>query len=622
MASASAKPSSPSETATPLALQQGNGSHCVTTALLKHVPETRALRDHIQQRCEEVAAQLDKSHPLTKEQLKRAARATLDALALPESYLGWTMVMLASAFWRDQVAAVPAARRLFLLPHCLRDTAICPATYNELGLGCRQCGACSIGDFRLLAQQQGYHVLIAEGSPIVMKIILSGEVDALVGVACLNVLEKALDKILLAGIPCAAVPLLSSNCEASEVDEDRVRELVLLEHAPATSATTTYVHLMRAAAGLFDVEQLERLVPPVRGGPRLRDLNGQGIAALDPIAATEVMAYDFLARGGKYSRPFITLAVHDALTGGKGTQRDGAAHVAALPTAILRAAMSIETFHKASLVHDDIEDDDLYRYGEPTLHRRYGTPTAINVGDYLIGMGYRLVSREARTLGPETVSDILDILADAHTRLSEGQGAELLWRDSRDKRLLPLDALKIYALKTAPAFEAAILSGIRLAGPAAAYVDPVKQFARHLGVAFQILNDLQDWCGDEHNKLSRGGDILAGRPTVLWALALAGLDPPRQDELERQLRDARLSQQQRIAAVRRLYRQAGVFDKALRLIDKYEQRAQQTADQLHPPALRRLLHYLVQVVLERSIDFELRLADTTEAATEGGSITT
>ena len=109
--------------------------------------------------------------------------------------------------------------------------------------------------------------------------------------------------------------------------------------------------------------------------------------------------------------------------------------------------MSIETFHKASLVHDDIEDNDAFRYGDETVHRRYGMATAINVGDYLIGMGYRLVSRESRTLGPEAVSDILDCLADAHTKLSEGQGAELLWRDSLDKRLKPIDALKIYALE-------------------------------------------------------------------------------------------------------------------------------------------------------------------------------
>ena len=70
---------------------------------------------------------------------------------------------------------------------------------------------------------------------------------------------------------------------------------------------------------------------------------------------------------------------------------DGADVVANYPDAIRRAAMSIETFHKASLVHDDIQDGDRYRYGADSLHVKYGVPTAINIGDYLIGLGYRLV---------------------------------------------------------------------------------------------------------------------------------------------------------------------------------------------------------------------------------------
>ncbi len=264
--------------------------------------------------------------------------------------------------------------------------------------------------------------------------------------------------------------------------------------------------------------------------------------------------------------------------------------------------MSIETFHKASLVHDDIEDDDAFRYGAATIHRRFGTPTAINVGDYLIGMGYRLVSRESKTLGAEVVSEVLDCLADAHTKLSEGQGAELLWRDSHDKRLKPIDALKIYALKTAPAFEAAILAGIRLAGPLQEYVTPIKQYARNLGVAFQILNDLNDWRGDQHNKLSTGGDILGGRPTILWALALEGLDAPRQEQLHKLVDDSDQHADDRIARVRQLYQEAEVFDKACRLVDKYEQRAREIADQLQPAPLKRLLGYLIEAVLDRPDD--------------------
>jgi geranylgeranyl pyrophosphate synthase len=501
------------------------------TSHLKDVPPTKVQREELRAKCAAVAARLDKSMPLAKDDMERLVREILDFMGLPESYLGWTMVVFATEFWRDQVAAIPPERRLFLLPHCLKHAEGCPADYDEFGLECKECGACSIADFRTIADDMGYKVLVAEGSPVVLKIIVSGYVDAIVGVACLNVLEKAIDKILLAGIPCMAVPLLSSDCRNTSVDEDWVSEMVALQAEAPAQQTRTYVHLLRTASRMFDADELDRLVPRARGGPRLAEMNGQGIGGLDPIAGTEALAYDFLSRGGKHSRPFITLAVYDALTGGKATCADGQADADAISDAVRRAAMSIETFHKASLVHDDIEDDDAFRYGEDTMHRRYGIPTAINVGDYLIGMGYRLVSRESRTLGADVVADILDNLADAHIKLSEGQGSELLWRDAKNKRLKPIDALKIYALKTSPAFEAALYAGVRLAGPADDYVQPIRQFSRNMGVAFQILNDLKDWKGDSDNKLSAGGDILGGRPTVLLALALQHLPPAEQEEL-------------------------------------------------------------------------------------------
>ena len=556
------------------------------------------MREQIRHGCSEAVGRLDKSHALRADQMEQIAAAVLAQSSLPTGYLGWTMVMLASEFWRDQVAALAPSRRLLLLPHCLKHPAGCPAGYDEYGLECRKCGACSIADFRSAAESMGYKVLVAEGSPIVLKIIVSGQVDAIVGVACLNVLEKAIDKILVAGIPCMAVPLLSSNCRSTSVDEDWVFEMIHARRQGGGQQTRSYVHLMRSAAGLFAPAQLERLSPRLRRGEVPSPINGQGLGAVDPIAATAAIAYDFLAKGGKHSRPFITLAVYDALTGGQGTSCNGAAHVAGFPDAVKRTAMSIETFHKASLVHDDIEDDDPFRYGEPAMHRRFGTATAINIGDYLIGLGYRLVSREAPSLGPDVVADILDCLADAHTRLSEGQGAELLWRDRREKRLKPIDAMKIYALKTAPAFEAALYCGARLAGPAEHYREPLRRFARYLGVAFQILNDLDDWTDDRQNKMVAGRDLLDGRPTLLWALALENLPAEQLDDLLATGR-GRENDSLRLQRAARLYREAGIFDQARRLIDKNRTRAEQVADQVQPAPLRRLLHYLIDVVLER-----------------------
>lgn len=221
---------------------------------------------------------------------------------------------------------------------------------------------------------------------------------------------------------------------------------------PASGTQTrSYVHLLRTANDMSK-PTVDRLVIRQRGSkpiPSDAAENGDPLGGNDPIAATEALAFDFVQRGGKYSRPFITLAAYDAMTGGQGTTNVGPERITKFTDAVRRAAVSIEMFHKASLVHDDIEDDDGFRYGQPTMHRRFGLPTAINVGDYMIGLGYRLVSRETATLGPGCAADILDCLANAHIRLAEGQGAELLSRNAGNRRLTPLDALKIYALKTA-----------------------------------------------------------------------------------------------------------------------------------------------------------------------------
>ena len=571
------------------------------TAHLKDVPASLDLRTELRDFCETVAAGLDKSRPLSKDEMESLCRKMLAEKGQPEGYLGWMMVMFASAFWREQIESIPPSRRLFLLPHCLKHAEGCPADYDEFGLDCKTCGACSIADFRGMAEEMGYKVLVAEGSPIVLKIIVSGYVDAIVGVACLNVLEKAIDKILLAGIPCMAVPLLSSDCRNTSVDEKWVLDMIQVPHREARSATRSYVHLMRAASRLFEPDELERLAPRSRGAQRVVGGDPRSLLS-DPIGATEAIAYDFLSKGGKHSRPFITLAVYDAMTGGQATLPGGEQVVASWPDGVKRTAMSIDTFHKASLVHDDIEDGDRFRYGEEAVHERFGVPTAINVGDYLVGLGYRLVSRETRGLGADVVADVLDLLADAHQRLSEGQGAELVWRDGGDKRLKPIDALKIYALKTSPAFEAALFCGLRLAGEITSYLEPIRTFARNLGVAFQILNDLKDWIGDTDNKLSAGGDLAGGRPTVLWALALEGSTEAHRQELLELIEDRTRPLEQRMNRLRHLYLEADVFEKAERLVDKHEQRCVAIADEIQPEGLSRLLRYLVDVVLERPAD--------------------
>lgn len=556
------------------------------TAHIKVVPETREMRDKVRDKARELAVRLDRARGFTRDELRALAEALLADMGLGSQYSGFAAVCIANEFWRDQVQAIPFNRRLLLLPHCLKHAEGCPADYDEFGLDCRKCGACSVADFKTRAEDLGYKVLVSEGTPIVLKIIVSGHVDAIVGVACLNVLERAFDKILLAGVPCVATPLLSSNCKSTSVDEDWVMDMIQLETPPAAVKTRSFMPLLREANSLCSQPELSRLAP----GPR------EGMPSSDPLRAHEEIAYSWMAQGGKRSRPFITLAAYDAMLGGKATRGEPYE----LPDSVRRAALAIEAFHKASLIHDDIEDGDAYRYGMETLHRRHGVGPAINIGDYLVGWGYRLLARDRQTVGPLAAADLLARFSDAHVKLAEGQGAELLWRQGPEKALKPIDALRIYALKTAPAFEAALGAGIRLAGEHPELEKAVTEFGKNLGIAFQILNDLKDFEADGDNKVIAGQDVLASRPTVLLALALEALSAESRAELLALVSGAEAAEADRVGRVKYLYDLAGVFDKARRLVDKFRAKAEDIADTVAPEELRHLLLYLVDSVLDSS----------------------
>ncbi len=562
-----------------------------STTHLKAVPETLELREKVKVAAEGYARTLDRSRAFTRNELEHHGRTLLEQMGLPEKFLGFSMVMVGNFFWKQQFLAIPFNRRMLLLPHCLKHAEGCPAEYTQFGLDCERCGACSIADYKVRAEQLGYKVLVAEGSPVVLKIIVSGYIDGILGVACLNVLEKAIDKVLIAGVPSYAVPLHSGDCLNTTLDEAWVWDVLDKYEPLPEKPTTSYVPIMRASARMFE-DDFERLLPRVRTKDESRRSS--------PVAFTENVAYDWLSKGGKRFRPFITLAAWHAASG-KGALTTGDA-TPEVPDAVARVAMAIEAFHKASLVHDDIQDDDQYRYGRETLHRQHGSGHAINIGDYLIGLGYRFI-HAARDLSPDVAIDVLNSMSTAHIRLCDGQGAEMAFQKSPDWNLTPLDALQIYSLKTSPAFEAALYAGLRMAGHPLATTDLVPQFCRHVGVAFQVLNDLKDWQGDTDNKLVAGQDALALRPTVLLAMALKDADEQQKADLKEILSEmpGRSSNHKRVDRLREIFRACDVFEKAEMLVERSREKAESLVEDIEDEQVRNLLHFFIETVLAKDL---------------------
>ena len=228
----------------------------------------------------------------------------------------------------------------------------------------------------------------------------------------------------------------------------------------------------------------------------------------DGSISVEEVALDWLREGGKRLRPFVTLAACAVASHGAAILDCGDRTGEKIAQPIRRISLAIEALHKASLVHDDIEDGDEFRYGRLTLHRVHGVGQAINAGDYLIGLGYRLIAGEAGSLGAECTGDILSRLSHAHLELCRGQGAELAWQNRPQDAHRPADLLTVYALKTAPAFEVALYAGLRAAG-IAVEAGTLRRFSTFVGEGFQIRNDLDDWNEDGRNKRKRGLDAHA-----------------------------------------------------------------------------------------------------------------
>jgi geranylgeranyl diphosphate synthase, type II len=520
-----------------------------------NIPQTRGEREALKAAARAYVAEVRPVPPVPADDLREHADRLLAAEGLPGIYREYAAVLVCNEMWRDELAGIPYERRLLLMPKCLRVEEKCPAPFDEFGLLCKRCGLCSIQDLQEEAERLGYAVLVAEGSAIVMSIIETGKIEAIVGVSCLSVLERAFPYMEAAAIPGIAIPLLQDDCIDTAVDLEWVWDVIHL-----TSDDRTYRMDLEAIRqevdGWFLPAELDAFLGPAE-------------------SITEALARDWLARAGKRWRPFLTVCAWRALTADPDLP---------VPPGLRRAAIAVECFHKASLVHDDIEDDDDTRYGEDALHAAHGVPVALNVGDLLIGEGYRLLADCGAP--PAAAVAMIRAAAEGHRTLSLGQGAELSW--ARDpKPLSSLQVLDIFRQKTAPAFEVALAVGTLYAGSPDDVGEALARYSEALGIAYQIRDDIQDLAGS-------AGDVCGGRPSLPLAVGLergrahdehaAVLGPAwRREATSDEARDAVLHA---LAAL-------NVQDRCDALLQGYKEQAIRALADIEHPSLKGLLRRVV-----------------------------
>ena len=240
-----------------------------------------------------------------------------------------------------------------------------------------------------------------------------------------------------------------------------------------------------------------------------------------PLRVYDAMRYSLRA-GGKRLRPILTLAAAETVAGSMATDR---AVERALP-----AACAIEFIHTYSLIHDDLPamDDDSLRRGRPTNHVVYGEGMAILAGDGLLTEAFHLMAREPDdpALSETKLRAIAIVAAAAGARgMVGGQAIDLLAvgsASSFDESSLQ----DMHARKTGALIRAAATVGAIMGGAADAVVRAVEEFGQHIGLAFQIVDDILDVEGEAaHLGKTAGKDVKAGKPTYP---AVLGVEPSRQ----------------------------------------------------------------------------------------------
>ncbi len=381
--------------------------------------------------------------PLSMDDLSSLADGMIKEHLLDPEIKGWMMVEINNCVWQETVSSVPYEKRILLLPKCLSNSSKCEAEVDELGLLCHKCNRCSIPDLQDKADSLGMMSLVAEGFTSVIGLIENRVVDVVIGVSCLESLEKAFPLLINNAVPGLAIPLNKAGCKDTDVDLNYVSSLMsMLSDTEVT--LLDYNHLKSTIREWFSTDNLKRLLSPA-------------------MEQTSQISVDWLGGDGKRWRPY----------------------------------------------HDDIQDNDSERYGKQTVNSAYGVPVAINVGDMLLGEGYRLLV-ETGTM------ELIKVASEAHIALCKGQGMELEW--SLSPRSLTMDfVIDIFCNKTVPAFDVSLIMGIICSGDDLALRGVLHTYSRALGIAYQLLDDIEDFETDQPVEL---------RPSsVLAALCEQSADP-------------------------------------------------------------------------------------------------
>ena len=294
----------------------------------------------------------------------------------------------------------------------------------------------------------------------------------------------------------------------------------------------------------------------------------------DVLLIRQVAEY-IIGGGGKRLRPILVV-----LSAGAFGYRGAHHH---------ELAAVIEFIHTATLLHDDVVDESSLRRGQPTANSLFGNAASVLVGDFVYSRAFQMMVQAGDMR-------ILEVLAEATNVIAEGEVLQLM--NCRNPDIDEQGYLKVIRRKTAKLFEAATRIGAILGGADAAQEAAMATYGAHLGTAFQLIDDVLDYSGD--NALigkNVGDDLAEGKATLPLIYAIKHGTPAQAETVRHAIREGGIGD---LDAVRAASEQTGALDYARRQA-RDESRAACEALAVAPDSIhRRHLYELAEFAVTRS----------------------
>ncbi len=288
-----------------------------------------------------------------------------------------------------------------------------------------------------------------------------------------------------------------------------------------------------------------------------------------------------LEHGGKKLRPMLSLLSARALSSGDGP----------LPEDSIRYAAAVELLHNATLLHDDVADRSDIRRGAPTVMSLLGGTAAVLVGDFwLVRAVDEVLSAESRRL------EVIELFSKTLSDLAEGEMFQLQKAGSDDTT--EEDYLRIIYCKTASLFVTSCVAAAKSVDASPQDEEIMRRYAKALGIAFQIQDDILDYAGGDLGK-PVGQDLRERKITMPLLGALRSADEKTQRRIREAVRDAADSEQQR-SLVLGFVDEFGGLDYARRRLQDYVDEAVGALSPLRDSQAREHLIALAEYTARRN----------------------